>query len=439
VSPIEEGLLFHDFYCVEGVYVDQMICDVAGVLDVSLFEETLHRLVKLHEILRTLYARTGTGIQATVAHRAAAPKLPFHDLSTTPDARAIAMRRIEADARRPLDPAREVSRCSLYRLDDRLHVFSWIYHHVLADSWTLRLLQQQFCSIYRGLMEGRVPEQKTTPYSDYVRWIEDQDRESALGFWSDYLERRPRRAKQVAPAPAASSERASIRIDLPSDARAHLDEVRRGYRVTLNIAILAMWGILAISRRKTSDCVLGCAVFGRSVPLKGINAVAGVCSNTVPVVISEDMPLSPLLSGLQRTVLVASGRSYLSLSDILATAGLSHRDLHSVVNFTIDKPEVDTADSARLPFRVTNVRYTQAASFDAYVDVEVGEEAIALTVHFDRGQRVFDVADDRRACAVIARAMAEHADGTVRDVLDELLLENGAFDAGFDFGAGRLA
>jgi hypothetical protein len=347
------------------------------------------------------------------------------------------MRRADADARRPFNPAREVSRCALYRLDDCLHVFSWTYHHALADSWTLRLLQVQFCAIYRGLSEGRVGAQKATPYSAYVRWIEDQDRASVLASWSVYLERLPGRLPKTVPVAPARGDRATVRIDLPSEVRAHVEQVRREHRVTPNMVVLAMWGILALDQQKTPGCMLGCVVFGRSLPLKGINAVAGVCSNTVPVVIDQDMSLGALLTGLQRDVLTASGRAYLTLSDVLATAGLSHHDLHSVVNFTIDTIEVTTPDSACLPFKITNIHYAQAASFDAYLDVEVGDEAIALTVHFDRARRTFDESDVGRACGIIARTMAEFPLSSVRDVLDALLLEAGAFDAGFDFGVER--
>jgi non-ribosomal peptide synthetase component F len=239
------------------------------------------------------------------------------------------------------------------------------------------------------------------------------------------------------PVIAPGGKRATIRVDLPSEVRAQVEQVRRQHRVTPNMVVLAMWGILALDQQKKPDCVLGCVVHGRSAQLKGINTVAGVCSNTVPVVFREAMPLQALLSGMQRDVLTASGRSFLSLSDILATAGLSHHDLHAVVNFSIDRAEVDTVDTPKLPFKITDIRYTQAASFDAYLDVERDDDTIALKVHFDSGRRSFDESKVYRTCTAIVRAMREHPEGTVRDVLDALLLQDGAFTADFDFGAER--
>src|SRR6266516_4777202 len=64
VSPIEQGLLLHYFYETESVYVDQMVCDLVGQLDVCRFEEALQRLVAMHEALRTCYVRAA-GLEMT--------------------------------------------------------------------------------------------------------------------------------------------------------------------------------------------------------------------------------------------------------------------------------------------------------------------------------------------------------------------------------------
>ncbi|NHZ36787.1 condensation domain-containing protein [Massilia rubra] len=437
VSPIEEGLLFHDFYCDDGVYVDHMVCDIVGQLDRARFEETLRQLVRMHEILHTFYVRDNWRLAAEI-RPSCVPALPFHDLSDRREPRETARRKIAADAHAPLDPSQHVSRCALYRLAPQDHVFSWTYHHALADSWTLHLLQQHFCAIYRAIQEGRAIAQPATPYSDYVRFISAQDATAVNRFWSGYLASAPRAKARTVPGLDARGGRTSIRIALSAQARAHLDQVRREQRVTLNIAVLAMWGLFALARQGTGACLLGCAVFGRSLPLKGIHTVAGVCSNTVPVVISETTPLAALLPQLQKHVLEASSRSFLSVGDMLASAGLSHHDMHSVVNFSIDKSEVATPHSAALPFAITNIDYAQAASFDTYLDVEIGEAVIALTVHFDQDGRTFSQEDDRRTCETIAGLMAGHGASTVGEIVDTVRMAHWARDAAFDFSAEHM-
>jgi hypothetical protein len=434
LSPIEQGLLLHYFYETEGAYVDQMVCDIVGELDVRLFEETLQRLVATHESLRTCYIREA-GLEMTGVVRSPSPRhLDVIDLSAEADAQAVVNRRV-AEAEVQFDLSKQVSRCALYRFEKRVHVFAWTYHHVVADSWTLRLLQEQFCAIYRVLLEGATPNQsKATPYSAYVDWIANQDQNSALSSWTAYLKGfRSRKVKALAP--SVGRCRSCLGLTLPLETRNQVDEVRRRYKVTKNVVLLAMWGIFALDQQQSSECLLGCVVFGRSIPVRGIETVAGVCANTVPIVIDGSKPIRDLFADLQRDVFAASARSYLAVSDVLASVGLSHRDLHSVVNFTIDERAVRNKHINHLPFSISNIRYKQAANFDAYLDVEAHDTGIDIAIHFDPACRYFVANETRRKCEQILSYFAHHDGGTVRNVLDALLIEPGRVDVEFAFDA----
>src|SRR5947209_6620546 len=112
-----------------------------------------------------------------VVRESSARRLAFIDLSTEADARAVVSRRVAVEAEGRFDLSKQISRCALYRLEERLHIFAWTYHHAVADSWTLRLLQEQFCAVYRALLEGATPDDsKATPYTAYVDWVANQDR-----------------------------------------------------------------------------------------------------------------------------------------------------------------------------------------------------------------------------------------------------------------------
>ncbi|HLG54331.1 MAG TPA: condensation domain-containing protein [Vicinamibacterales bacterium] len=435
LSPIEEGLLFHYFYEADGAYVDQMVCDLVGPVDVPLFQEAIQRLVSLHESLRTCYFR-GPGVETRCGVReSSATPISVVDLSAEGDPRALVSQRITADAEARLDLSKQVSRCALYRLEERLYVFAWTYHHAVADSWTLRLLQEQFCDVYRALLDGTPDGAKASPYSAYADWIASQDRNATLSWWAAFLKRlTPRKATEPT-SPAMPGDVAGLHVTLPAEVRDAVESVRRRHKVTRNVVLLAAWGVLALDQQKTRDCLLGCVVHGRSIPVRGIENVAGVCANTVPVVITDSMLLGDLFAELQRHVFAASARSYLAVSDVLATAGLGRRDLHSVVNFTIDEPTVRNKNADHLPFEITNIGYSQAANFDAYLDVEADATGIALTIHFDRKRRHFADAAVARKCEQIMRYFASHSEATVRDALDVLLMDASDYDVAFAFDA----
>lgn len=428
LSPIEQGLLFHYLHEGQGAYVDQMVCDLAGRLDVRLLEDAVRQLVELHDALRTSYLRTA-GLEWTAVVRACSgPCATFVDLSAETNARAVVERRVAEDGAVGFDLSRQSSRCTLYRLNERLHVFAWTYHHVVADSWTLRVLQEQFCALYLGLADCTA-----TPYTAYVDWIARQDRLADLTAWGAQLARVGQRRSEAMPAVGVRRNQTRLAVLLSPDTRRRVDDLRRQCKVTANVVLLAMWGILALEQQQASQCLVGCVVFGRGIPVRGIDKAAGVCANTVPIVIDGTRSVRELLADLQRDVIAAGARSYLALSDILAAAKLTPGDLHSVVNFTIDEPTVRNQHTAHLPFEITNVRYTQAASFDAYLDVEVLDGGIEITIHFDTARRYFDGEELRRKCERTVAHVAQHPGGTVREVLDALLADGTALDARFSF------
>lgn len=433
LSPIEQGLLFHYCYESQGAYVDQMVCDLIGPLDVQHLKQVLVRLLGLHESLRTGYIFR-RGLEATcVIRKFVTPRIVEIDLSAIPDARAVLSRHVKADAESRFDLSRQVSRCTLYRLEERLHVFAWTYHHAVADSWTLRVLQEHFCAIYRALLEGRQDGLKATPYTAYIEWIASQDRKSTLSWWGAYLKRfTSRKGKDLTPT-VTSDNRVCLHVTLPLLLLGMVNEVCRRCKVTRNIVLLAMWGILTLDHQKTSDCLVGCVVFGRNIAVRGIEQMAGVCANTVPIVIDGSKTVRELFAELQRHVLAASARSYLALSDILASAGLSRRDLHSIVNFTIDEGTVRNKHVGHLPFEITNLRYTQAANFDAYLDIEAHTTGIEITINFDRVRLHFDAGDIVRKCEQIVRCFANHPDSSAQDVLDVLLMGASPYDVEFAF------
>ncbi|WP_260984892.1 condensation domain-containing protein, partial [Paenibacillus xylanexedens] len=64
----------------------------------------------------------------------------------------------------------------------------WSHHHILMDGWCVGIVLKEFFYMYKQLSSGQtmdLPEVK--PYSEFINWLEKQDREEALGYWRDYL------------------------------------------------------------------------------------------------------------------------------------------------------------------------------------------------------------------------------------------------------------
>src|SRR6266516_3752451 len=80
LSPMQQGMLFHSLYALQsGIYVEQIMCRLTGLLDVPAFERAWEMVVAQHQILRTSFFWTDLERPMQVVHREA--PLPFiqHD------------------------------------------------------------------------------------------------------------------------------------------------------------------------------------------------------------------------------------------------------------------------------------------------------------------------------------------------------------------------
>ncbi|WP_162795676.1 condensation domain-containing protein [Nonomuraea lactucae] len=418
LSPVQKGLLLHQG---DGgtAYVDQMICRLSGELDVPVARRTLDTLIGRHDALRCRFT-DGLARQEFPARAPAKPA--FRDLRAARDPRALVERFAAYDVTRGLDLPAQTSRCHLFRLSATEHVLVWTYHHAIADSWTLRLLQDEFCEIYR---RGTAPDPKAPSITSYLDWVGAQDQAKARTFWRDHLARyRPRPERRASglhrAAPSAATE-----VRLGAAVRADVEAARRACKATANAVILAAWGVCALDLSQRRACLIGCVTAGRGVPVDGIERMAGALANTVPAVVCAGTALGDLVRRLRDHAFAASRHSYLSLGDIMACAGLRPADLHSVVNFTLDREEVKTEG---LPFTIPVVRYHDQATFPAYCDVEVERDDVRIRVRYDPDTRFFCGATIRRKFALVLRSLLENPGGSVGDLLDAMTAEE--FTAG---------
>lgn len=428
LSPVQEGLVLH--HDGSTAYTDQMICEIDGDFDVETFRRTLTALVETHDSLRCRFTSAGGRRFRQVVGGGAELELAVRDIAGEPDPPALVERFAARELIRGFDLATQTSRCRLFRLSPREHVFVWTYHHAIADSWALRLLQDQFCEVYRDLFcFDRRPDIRAPSFKAYLDWVDAQDADAARAFWRDYLARyRPSSTDQPEPALHAGGAHATVRIDLGSASRADVEAARRACRATPNAVVLTAWAVCVLHLTQASECLVGCVNAGRGVPVPGIQAMAGTIANTLPLVISDDTSLEGLVGEVRDRTFATSPYAYLSLGDIVASAGLRPTELHSVVNFTLDRPEIISKHLEDLPFTIPVVRYDDQATFPAYLDIAVAGDDVHLKIRYDPERRFFSAASLQRMLADVLREVAEHPTRGVRQVLDAMMVED--FDIG---------
>src|SRR5262249_21908485 len=126
----------------------------------------------------------------------AAAALPLVDLAALPAPRreSEAARLTDAAARLPFDLARgPVWRAALVREEERRHRLLLGFHHIVADGWSMGVLESELAALYAAFAAGRpspLPEPPLQP-ADLAAWqqraLADDAQAAALGYWRRQL------------------------------------------------------------------------------------------------------------------------------------------------------------------------------------------------------------------------------------------------------------
>jgi amino acid adenylation domain-containing protein/non-ribosomal peptide synthase protein (TIGR01720 family) len=79
-------------------------------------------------------------------------------------------------------------RLNLIKLEPQRYWLLWSIHHILVDGWCSSILIKKFVTAYEQLnAQQKIMLPKSTPYYEYIEWVENQDLKKAESFWKEFL------------------------------------------------------------------------------------------------------------------------------------------------------------------------------------------------------------------------------------------------------------
>ena len=250
---------------------------LTGSLDVHALERALNEIRRRHEVLRTNFDFSDEQPVQIIAPFQFVT-LPVEDLTQLPeDQRDGAFQHIvSAQARVPFnlksDPP---SRASLLRLGAEEHVLLLVFHHIVSDGWSTRMLTGEIAALYEAFAEGKPSPLPELPiqYADYASWQRERLRgkalESHLAYWKKHLEGSP-------PVLELPTDHARPRLQSFSGARRSvilpnalvkcLTAISHRHQATLFMSILAAFNTLLHRHTGQEDIIVGTPVAGRTRP-----------------------------------------------------------------------------------------------------------------------------------------------------------------------------
>ncbi|MET9503373.1 amino acid adenylation domain-containing protein [Streptomyces sp. NPDC006622] len=361
LTPMQEGLLFHALYDVDGpdVYMVQQVFDLTGPLEAERLRAAAQALVARHPNLRAAFPQVTDGQPVQVIPAEVTVPWTEVDLSRLPEARAREEldRLGREDHRRRFDLARPpLLRFTLVRLAADRHCLLLTSHHILLDGWSTPIVVRELFTLYAGGGDAAALP-RVTPFRDYLAWLGRQDRAAAEEAWRRELAGVDQ-ATRLAPADPARVPRLPERVvtEASEELTSALRARARRLGVTVNTLLQAAWGLVLSRTTGQRDVVFGAIVSGRTPQLPGVESMVGLFINIVPVRVrvAPERSLAELIGEVQRSQSALTAHHHVGLSDIQRAAGVPELFDSMMVfeNYPWDGPAQDVAAGLDAEVRV---------------------------------------------------------------------------------------
>jgi fengycin family lipopeptide synthetase E len=392
LTPMQEGILL-DFAKnpQSTAYVEQFDFCLQGDVNADAVQKSFAALIHKYDVLRSLFSFKKTDRPKQIVLKQWLPQLNEVDYSYLSDLQIedAWSQFKEQDRQKSFNLSQEqLIRLSLVKLGSNKSQLLLTFHHIILDGWCFSQLLGDFFGYYDTFCNhpnAQITQQESVPFSDYIRWIEQQDPSHAERYWketlADYSEDvgipfydRPFNGELG---------HADFQFSLGNTLTNQVKALAKQLNVTVNSIFQTTWGLLIQKLNQVDDVVFGHVVSGRSSSLAHIESIMGLFINTQATRLqsSENDPYQDLVQKLHQHSIKAKSFEYYPLSQIQSHSELKNRLINHVITFENlpinEQVKQMTADSDLL--NVYDVDVFQAAKFDFHVIVYPGDE---LNINF---------------------------------------------------------
>jgi amino acid adenylation domain-containing protein/non-ribosomal peptide synthase protein (TIGR01720 family) len=314
-----------------------------GELNEAALQSAFDALTARHEVLRTRFV-AGDGVPLQQIDPASVVRIERLDISTESDLEAAFNTLAQDFVKRPFNLSQSpVWRLALVRVAAGEQRLLLCLHHMISDGWSVRVLLQEFCELYRAAVESRAPQLAELPvqYADFAawqrEWLAAGEGERQLQYWREQLgdehpvmelpTDRPRPAQQ-----SYQGDRLLFSLDAEFSQRIRTFAIQQG--VTPFMAILSAYQVLLHRLSGQNDLRVGVPIAGRSrVEVEGLIGFF-VSTQVLRAEVSAELSYREVLEQAKTTTLGAQANQDLPFEQLVEALqpqrSLSHNPLFQV-------------------------------------------------------------------------------------------------------------
>ncbi len=387
LSNMQAGMLFHALMDGKSsAYFEQISFKLNGSIDIDVFEESFNELIRRHAILRTSFIGKGVRKPKQVVLKERKVGIDYRDIAACVEEKEDYFEELcRQDRERGFDLIREpLMRITVVKLGENRYGIIWSHHHILMDGWCSGIIINELFRIYSFLQQGRsVALGEVHPYKNYIEWLEKQDEEEALEYWSHYLSGYESVASLPKLADVQENKSYCLKekiFRIEEAVSRKLEEISVKNQVTVNTVLQGIWGILLQRYNHTDDVVFGSVVSGRPSEVEGVEKMVGLFINTIPVRICSEKgeSFANLIGKIQERALKSDAHDYVSLAEIQSRSDLK-KDLtdHIFVfeNYPVEK-EIGEQQDGGQGLLIGDIRSFEHTNYDFNIIIGLEKEII---------------------------------------------------------------
>jgi amino acid adenylation domain-containing protein len=377
----------------EATYAIPAALRMSGPLDVEALRRALEEVVRRHEALRTVFARSG-GRPVQVVRPAGSLALPVEEVpaGTQPD--AALRERMGEEAQRLFDlEAGPLFRVALLRLGADEHALLLSMHHIVSDGWSIGVLLRELAALYSAYLEGDaspLPE-LAVQYADFAAWqrawLRGEALERQVAFWRERLAGAPAVLELPTdhPRPAVQGSRGAVHaFSVPLATADAARGLGRSEGVTLFMVLVSAWELLLSRYSGEEDLVVGVPTAGRT--RRELEELIGFFVNALPLRadLAGDPSTRELLARTREAVLGSYAHQDVPfeklVEELRVERSLAHSPIFQVMFTLMDAP-LTVPELPGLEMRAMEGQ-TGTAKFDLTLGVMNAEDGLRCELEF---------------------------------------------------------
>lgn len=340
--PLQQGMLFRHIAEPESrAYLLQDKLVVLGKWEPVLFEQALKLLHRRFDTLRSRFVYEGMSEPWLIILKEQDAELVSAAGKTFEEAMTEEVRRGFDLAREPLFKAILPEQ---KEEQDRTEILICA-HHLILDGWSFPIVIRELMRYYRALNEGMAMQRLTMDvnkevsegysFAEYVKEYNSLNKERALLYWQNYLDGAEEGLTLGLSNSTKNKERTdqkgpsilSVGLHLRGEEEKKIREYTREQHITCSTFFEVLWGIFLGFENKSTDIVFGETISGRHLALSGIENMAGILIQTIPVRIrfDEETTIASLMEQRRMEYSESLSASCVSLSEIGEISGLGSK------------------------------------------------------------------------------------------------------------------